>query len=276
MKKTSWLFVVLGVLAVGGLIACGAAQPPSAPSLGPSSGPGVGPSSGPGVGPSSGPGVGPSSGPRVGPSSVPGGRPSPGGGTGPTPGATPTPRPRPSSTPGPGGSPPPTKRTFFTLTPVSFTSGNTIRSDVAVSGLPAGANIVSAVVHIRATTANVSMVRNFVLNFPDTSIIQPAIAAVKFFDFDNLSGANFGIGCAASMSTTFDPDVPDLIADSSAPYVGVFQAFRGSSTVPGLINGFGSGDAAAHNGTWTLVTLLQNSPPPTTINCWSIDIFTVP
>jgi hypothetical protein len=197
-------------------------------------------------------------GPRSAP--VPGG---PGGGTG----ATPTPAPSGTPTPGPTPTPTPgpilTKFSFNTTTPAaSFRS-----SPITVSGLPAGSTIfkVAVNVHLTGVTLNdFSKFASLTLEFPDTGA---GFAAVLSPDNDKLSGTSLGNGCGLGAAATFDPEGTVQLENGTPPYSGTFQSFRGS---PDLVNGLRSGDAAAHNGDWTLTIGNYGGG---TYQCWSVDVY---
>jgi hypothetical protein len=105
------------------------------------------------------------------------------------------------------------------------------------------------------------------LNFPDSSNIQPGRAEVILPDNSKLSGTSLGSGCAAGSAAEFDPQGSVQLEDGTPPYSGTFQSFRGS---PDLGNGVRNGDAAAHNGNWTLSIGNYGGG---TYECWSVDIY---
>jgi hypothetical protein len=82
-----------------------------------------------------------------------------------------------------------------------------------------------------------------------------------------------GTGCAAAASTTFRDDSSNDILNASAPYVGSFFGER--TSLSGLDDG-PQGSATVFNGTWRLRVSFLDRDNPGVLNCWSLDVLTVP
>jgi hypothetical protein len=237
-----------------------------------------------GPGPAPVPGGGPA------PAPVPGGNPAPapvtggpnpapvtgGPGPAPNPGGPPTPTPTatPSGIPTPNPSPTPTSvHTFSTTIPVSLPlNGNTINSDVTVSGL--SGTMVAARFHFFLTTADDSQV-DFIDPLLPTGGGPGHVALYSKSSNGALAGANMGTGCPPASSTTFRVESTKAITSGTAPYVDEYHGWLGVS--PGLDNAF-FGPATGYNGTWTFRIFFTGLNPPVTgtLNCWSVDVVTSP
>jgi hypothetical protein len=139
-----------------------------------------------------------------------------------------------------------------------------------VSGLPAGRGIFKVVVSVQLTGVTLNNFGKFAgldLSFPDAGNIQPGSAAVISPDNSKLSGTSLGNGCNAGAPATFDPESTAQLENGTPPYSGTFQSWRGS---PDLVNGVRTGDAAAHNGNWTLTIGNYGGG---TFQCWSVDVY---
>ncbi len=199
--------------------------------------------------------------------------PSPIGGPAPGPSATPSGTPSGSPTPGPTPTPTPvspTKHTFTSSTPVVVTAGSdtVTSSPISVTGLTG--SISWAVVSLYVTTTDASLIRYIYLNLP----ASPGVVGVTPHLVTLFSGADLGVGCSVGSASTWDPFSTRSVTTGVSPYSGTFQSFQGA---PNLL--FGPILASALAGNWTLDVTQGLSIPlanATTINCWHVDVYTIP
>lgn len=191
--------------------------------------------------------------------------------------APPSPSPSPSPTPVPSPTPTPSSftTTFSNSTPVAVGAGATSLTSgpIAVSGVP-GTSIDYVIVSLYLSITDDSRVRYINLNFPDTASPGGTGFAAVYDSTGSpvgLSGTDLGTSCSAT--TTFDPRGSSSIISGTAPYVGVFRAYRGSAD---LDNVWGP-TVNQNSGTWTL-TLSGGGGDlgGAVLNCWRVDVVSVP
>jgi len=306
-------WVLAGLVAVAGLglfhVACGPDQL-TTPSLAPptQAGPGTPTQAGPGTPSQAGPGAPSQAGPGTGSGAGPGAPSQAGPGTGGcttncgdggnpnqppsgTPRATPTPRPEATPTPAPSPTATPTPvQTLF-----SFTSTDVPKLPAPGGVCPNGIPCIRSTIQATGVTGRVVFMRvGYQADFPNASSTSVNLygqgyptrdeRAGFFYSGDPLSGAGFGSSCTInprgqfdrSGATTWDDESPMSISAGTSPYDNSY----GGNLSPGLsyLAQQLNQNPPDINGVYTLVLDRWTVGGLTTerLNCWTLEIWTVP
>jgi PKD repeat protein len=224
------------------------------------------------------------SGPRAPvPGPTPAGTPGPGGSPTPTPGG-------PTPTPTPGG-PTPTPTPVQTL--FSFTSMDVPKGANAGAGCANGIPCIISTISVSGVTGRIVFMRvGFQATFPDASETNVHLYGQGYpgrderaaFDGYRASGVGWGSSCSINPrgsyggpgATTWDDEAPGYVGAGGSPYNRSYMGglSPGLSYLAGELN-TNPGDI---NGLYTLVIDRWTAAPITTetLNCWTLEIWTVP
>ena len=131
----------------------------------------------------------------------------------------------------------------------------TLNSPINVTGIATSVRRVVVSLHITHTS----------LEDLDISLISPGGVVVELTSDNGGTASDYGTACADNQRTRFEAGAANLIANGSAPFVGVFAP-------EGALTAFNGDVGSDVNGVWTLRVVDDAGGAVGTLRCWSLFI----